>query len=58
MSYLSDFWKSYESIGEYEWWYANYMRIDEIIREHNSHPSQTYTLGHNQFSDVDEDEKN
>ena len=58
MNYIAQWGKSYASIEEYEHRFANFIKKEKWITEVNSDLRNTYTVGHNDFSDMTEEEYN
>eukprot|EP00352_Strombidinopsis_acuminata_P003269 CAMPEP_0176378640 /NCGR_PEP_ID=MMETSP0126-20121128/29774_1 /TAXON_ID=141414 ORGANISM="Strombidinopsis acuminatum, Strain SPMC142" /NCGR_SAMPLE_ID=MMETSP0126 /ASSEMBLY_ACC=CAM_ASM_000229 /LENGTH=151 /DNA_ID=CAMNT_0017741047 /DNA_START=14 /DNA_END=469 /DNA_ORIENTATION=- len=56
MKYVTEFNKSYATREEFDFRMARFLELDNIINEHNSTKNQTWTLGHNKFSDWTEQE--
>ena len=56
-NFISTFNKQYPSLAEFQKRMDLYKKTDEFISAHNSQPDVSFTLGHNQFSDLTEDEK-
>ena len=57
LQYLSEQGKSYSTVGEFNTRMALFEKTDTFIKEWNSKPDQTNTVGHNFISDMTEEEK-
>ena len=56
-TYSAYFGKIYSTIEEYEKRRTHFMEIDHVIRKHNADSTQTFRMGHNQFSDYSTKER-
>jgi len=57
MQYISRYGKSYDTIEEFNTRMALFQKTNTFIKEWNSQPNQTSTVGHNFISDMTEEEK-
>jgi C1A family cysteine protease len=58
MSHMAEQGLSYGTAAEYEFRFAQFMKIDAELAEINANPENTYTVVHNQFSTWTSDEYN
>ena len=57
MQYISKYGKSYDTIEEFNTRMALFQKTNTFVKEWNSQPNQTSTVGHNFISDMTEEEK-
>ena len=51
MKYISTHSKSYANIDDFNMRFQNWLATEQFIQETNSNSSNTFTVGHNKFSD-------
>ena len=51
MKYISTHSKSYASIDDFNMRFQNWLATEQLIQETNSNSNNTFTVGHNKFSD-------
>ena len=51
MKYISTHSKSYANIDDFNMRFQNWLATEQLIQETNSNPNNTFTVGHNKFSD-------
>ncbi len=56
-TYLSKFNKTYNSVTEFEKRKNFFAETQAFIKQHNNDPKQTFTVGHNMFSDMTTQER-
>ena len=57
LQYLSEQGKSYDTIEEFNTRMALFQKTNTFVKEWNSQPNQTSSVGHNFISDMTEEEK-
>ena len=57
MQYISKYGKSYDTIEEFNTRMALFQKTNTFVKEWNSQPNQTSSVGHNFISDMTEEEK-
>lgn len=58
IGHLADYGLSYGTKEEYEFRFGLFQKKDAFITETNANPEFTFTVGHNEFSTLTEDEAN
>ena len=56
LNFMAKWNRSYSTIEEYEQRLVNFVKKDLWIDETNANPLHTFTVGHNNFSDMTEEE--